>query len=703
MKAKRILSLVLALCMALTVFAVIPAAEGEATDEGNTILAVEFDDWTIDATRADGTTATVNWVRTDNAALTAVDEDGNGTVRRDGTQVGFLNGVEVIPQWQRTLGFFRAESRGGFAPFTEATKNDKNMTLEIKFKADEWKNGSTLFAKNKANEGAVLLYASGVDSNGDAKLNLSMKAFDKSWVHFTTADPVLKTNEWQEVTLTQTVVGDQLFTSLYVDGKEVMSRDDMPSVAETDKAEKEDDNYVIGGADYGFLGDNDAFTDFRGGHSYLLKGEIDYVRIYDYAKTFEAEINQDAVNNVIGLIKAAVAADAGTAEQLAAYKAALAAYNALENSAEKAAVTNYNDLAAVVDSYVVASGVILGFDFNGNYDEILGRVPAFRSTAHTTMGETAVTFDGTQLEDWSKIMGFDHTTYPVFEKTTGDLTIELKVNAVAYDNSALFSFTWGNNQWFKLVGESDNTLSMPVCKRFDTEIKYSSADPVLVPGQDQTITITQKKVGETTTTTVYVDGVPTITTDAIVALADWTIWGDDIIMVGASDHGNETGSQNLFKGSIDSFYMYNYAKEFVDPSEILKMSISEPASVPNGDRHNLTWGGEVKPTDGFSLNYINANVKFKEYGVIYGAAEDVVKNFNDTETDTVKKFVFGSPDTDGDGEADTDDINVYSIFGFRLKGVPTGATRAAKFYLTYEYQGVTYTIYSDVSSIYVVE
>ena len=47
----------------------------------------------------------------------------------------------------------------------------------------------------------------------------------------------------------------------------------------------------------------------------------------------------------------------------------------------------------------------------------------------------------------------------------------------------------------------------------------------------------------------------------------------------------------------------------------------------------------------------------------------------------------------------TDDIDVYTIFGFRLKGVPEGRSRAAKFFITYEYNGNTYTVFSDTVAV----
>lgn len=110
--------------------------------------------------------------------------------------------------------------------------------------------------------------------------------------------------------------------------------------------------------------------------------------------------------------------------------------------------------------------------------------------------------------------------------------------------------------------------------------------------------------------------------------------------------------------------------------------------VTEGDagKYNITWNANVTLGADATLDEINANAVFKSYGVYYGTSEEAVNALAaGTESAQAKKLAIS------EGE----DIDVYTIFGFRLKGVSADKIRAAKFYITYEYQGNIYTVLSD--------
>ena len=132
-----------------------------------------------------------------------------------------------------------------------------------------------------------------------------------------------------------------------------------------------------------------------------------------------------------------------------------------------------------------------------------------------------------------------------------------------------------------------------------------------------------------------------------------------------------------------------YAKAIADAVDALKLNleiiITDGVSAPGDNgKVNVTWNANVVLTGGTTIDDINSsNVKFTDYGVVYGVSEqDIADN-----TANCRTLSFAN----GGG----DDIDVYTIFGFRLKNVAEGRSRCAQFYINYTVNGVNYTVYSD--------
>lgn len=123
----------------------------------------------------------------------------------------------------------------------------------------------------------------------------------------------------------------------------------------------------------------------------------------------------------------------------------------------------------------------------------------------------------------------------------------------------------------------------------------------------------------------------------------------------------------------------------------ISISISDGVSVAaeTDGRYNITWNANILIGETETLDSINEKIICKDYGVCYGtskAAIDTLTSGKETSAARMMSFVPG-----GAGE----NVNVYTIFGFRLKNTPAGSERAAQFYFTFEYEGVEHTVYSD--------
>ena len=122
------------------------------------------------------------------------------------------------------------------------------------------------------------------------------------------------------------------------------------------------------------------------------------------------------------------------------------------------------------------------------------------------------------------------------------------------------------------------------------------------------------------------------------------------------------------------------------------INISDGVISTSGDKNSITWNANVVLGKDATFDIINENCVFKSYGVYYGVTEDAVENIISTGSDPNARVLYFDK-ADGDEE-----IDVYTIFGLRLNGVSKGRTRYAKFFITYEYQGATYTVYSDIDA-----
>lgn len=105
-------------------------------------------------------------------------------------------------------------------------------------------------------------------------------------------------------------------------------------------------------------------------------------------------------------------------------------------------------------------------------------------------------------------------------------------------------------------------------------------------------------------------------------------------------------------------------------------------------KYNITWNATISVGGDTSVEAINASgIQFKEYGVYYATSAETLNDYANASADEIRQKVFGS----------SDDLTVYSMFGFRLKNINGNKTRAAMFYLEYEYNGHTYIVLSTTS------
>ena len=119
----------------------------------------------------------------------------------------------------------------------------------------------------------------------------------------------------------------------------------------------------------------------------------------------------------------------------------------------------------------------------------------------------------------------------------------------------------------------------------------------------------------------------------------------------------------------------------------ISIDISDGVSTDCGvvGRKNITWNANINIGEN-TLDEINSKITCMGYGVYYGVSEEAINDlYAGRETTQAKKLVIN------EGE----DIDIYTIFGFRLKSVAESRSRAAMFYISYEYDGTVYTIVSD--------
>ena len=741
MKAKRILSLVLALAMVVTMFSVFPVS---AAGEPELLLGLDFNAFDFEN---NSITATGSLVA--NKPLTV-------NVPKSLERTNGLNGQTAVslPDNDRTqkLISWLADDCDPFA----AAKGGITISMMIK--------------PSKIPQDWQFLMAYGVDGLHPGNGTFTFHNLTGSEVvgHFgsdgSLRDQVgiacpLVANEWQMLTITADANGNYQF---YVNNKAAGSHHEtaLKDIAASVNNAATADNK----ATYALFS---TIRDHWGDPNFY--GSVQSVAYYDgvmnsgqvanmYMGTLP--MDQEKVNEVIAKIQNALNAEGNA--QLAAFTAAVSAYNELNaREQENVGVDNYSKFMKLKEDLIAATDIIVGFEYNGNLNEILDRttVQAYAPEAGATFTDGALELSGAS-NGASKQGGFYRRDYPVFSKATENgITLEMRVklNALNNDKINLFGFSRGFTRRVHLWANQNGSISATTAGDDFPELGHdglteTSEPGVLTVGEWQTVTMVQSYPdAECVLTEIYVDGALALTSNGLYDLRKMDADGDkdDIYFVGATD-GFDTF---YFDGLIDSFYAYNYAKSFtadyskVDaalaavPADLtgyteasvkaveaavntvvrdltvdkqaevdayaaaineavanliskeleMSISISDTAVVAfdtNG-RYNLTWNATVALGEKADLTYINDNAKFKEYGVIYGISDDAVNALADgLEITQAKVLEF----------AKGDDIDVYTIFGFRLKNVPVNANRAAMFYITYELNGQTYTIYSDIMS-----
>ena len=155
-----------------------------------------------------------------------------------------------------------------------------------------------------------------------------------------------------------------------------------------------------------------------------------------------------------------------------------------------------------------------------------------------------------------------------------------------------------------------------------------------------------------------------------------------------------------------AFPVFNWQKapEIVEglPNELtLSISISHASGGSTvAGRTDMVWSATVMVNNSIEQDaydiFNDSSVAIKEYGVYYGTSETAVSQWRNLSTDpvlqnTLKNVIFD----------EGDDIHVYTTYGFRLRNCPNGATRAAMFYIVYEYENTEYAALSIIDELVV--
>lgn len=131
---------------------------------------------------------------------------------------------------------------------------------------------------------------------------------------------------------------------------------------------------------------------------------------------------------------------------------------------------------------------------------------------------------------------------------------------------------------------------------------------------------------------------------------------------------------------------------------LIKKAVEMSISISNGmvtlaeteNNFNITWNAEILPGADTTFDQINAeDITFKKYGVFYAKNGETLEDYQNAAPEQICELIFAQSEGN-------EDLVVYSQFGFRLKNVMINRTRAAFFYLEYEYEGNTYLVLSGI-------
>lgn len=181
--------------------------------------------------------------------------------------------------------------------------------------------------------------------------------------------------------------------------------------------------------------------------------------------------------------------------------------------------------------------------------------------------------------------------------------------------------------------------------------------------------------------------------------AAWDALGGDVasrVAVTGMPLGDANDGVQLFEnGRLTAKGFTPYGEEEPEPPELFTLTISDGAiSEGENGRCNITWNAQVKINDGVTLDEINEKAEFKSYGVIYGISQQAVDELAVGEDNSNAKTKYFAK-----ADGDQTDIDVYTIFGFRLKNVGADKLRAARFFIQFEYEGHTFTVFSPTEAV----
>ena len=125
------------------------------------------------------------------------------------------------------------------------------------------------------------------------------------------------------------------------------------------------------------------------------------------------------------------------------------------------------------------------------------------------------------------------------------------------------------------------------------------------------------------------------------------------------------------------------------------IQISSNAQSVSETKFDAVWNANVLLGNSMEQSaydaFNDAGVNIKEYGIYYGTSATAVGKWQEFATDptltsSLRQSVFGIGD----------DIKMFASYGFRLRNCTKGATRAAMFYAVYEFNGTLYTVTSEI-------
>lgn len=165
--------------------------------------------------------------------------------------------------------------------------------------------------------------------------------------------------------------------------------------------------------------------------------------------------------------------------------------------------------------------------------------------------------------------------------------------------------------------------------------------------------------------------------------------------VNAVVEGKKITEQSVVDGYADAIEAALSDLQLIaDIADKVEMSVQISTGMVTANaedgKYDITWNGSIVPGANTSVGEINeSGIIFKAYGVYYATGSEVLDDYKNASAEQIRQIVF---------EQGTD-IEVYTQFGFRLKGVLENRVRAAMFYLEYELDGQSYILLSTTDQV----